>query len=114
MPRKPKQKAPAAEAKSGSWKWIILAGVVLGVSFACLGYLLSEDGDSIALALADDTPPKMVRIPGAAFVKATGYVTVAEQKPDPKKYPWVPEEKLVAGSAVFYPCEASLHGPWDT
>jgi len=37
------------------------------------------------------------------FVKATGYVTVAERKPDPKDYPGVPLEKLVAGSAVFRP-----------
>ena len=37
------------------------------------------------------------------FVKATGYVTVAEQKPDPKLYPDAPPEKLVAGSVVFRP-----------
>src|SRR4051794_23723292 len=30
------------------------------------------------------------------FVKATGYVTVAERKPDPKEFPGVPEENLVA------------------
>jgi len=37
------------------------------------------------------------------FVKATGYVTVAERQPDPKNFPGVPREKLVAGSAVFKP-----------
>ena len=37
----------------------------------------------------------------AAFVKATGYVTVAERTPDPKDYPGAPREALVAGSAVF-------------
>src|SRR5439155_1576279 len=37
------------------------------------------------------------------FVRATGYVTVAEQKPDPKLYPQVPAEKLVPGSIVFRP-----------
>ena len=37
------------------------------------------------------------------FVSATKYVTVAERKPDPKDYPGVPPEKLVAGSAVFVP-----------
>jgi formylglycine-generating enzyme len=37
------------------------------------------------------------------FVKATGYVTVAEQKPDPNLYPGVPPEKLVPGSIVFKP-----------
>src|SRR5215471_18644410 len=35
------------------------------------------------------------------FVDATHYVTVAERKPDPKDYPGVPPDKLVAGSAVF-------------
>ena len=39
----------------------------------------------------------------AAFVKATGYVTVAEQKPDPAEFPGVPADKLVAGSVVFTP-----------
>jgi formylglycine-generating enzyme len=35
------------------------------------------------------------------FVKATSYVTVAERKPDPKDFPGVPEDKLVAGAIVF-------------
>ncbi|MBX3111949.1 MAG: formylglycine-generating enzyme family protein [Fimbriimonadaceae bacterium] len=37
----------------------------------------------------------------AAFVTATGYVTEAERRPDPKAYPGVPAEKLVPGAAVF-------------
>jgi len=37
----------------------------------------------------------------AAFVKATGYVTVAEQKPTKEEFPDVPDNKLIAGSAVF-------------
>ena len=37
------------------------------------------------------------------FIDATHYVTVAERKPDPKDYPNVPPDKLVAGSAVFVP-----------
>ena len=35
------------------------------------------------------------------FVRATGYVTIAERKPDPKDFPGVPLDKLVAGSIVF-------------
>ena len=35
------------------------------------------------------------------FVKATGYVTVAEQKPTKEEFPTAPPENLVAGSAVF-------------
>ncbi|WP_243749185.1 formylglycine-generating enzyme family protein [Mucilaginibacter agri] len=39
----------------------------------------------------------------AAFVKATGYITVAEQKPTREEFPDAPEENLVAGSVVFTP-----------
>ena len=39
----------------------------------------------------------------ANFVKATGYVTVAEQKPTHEEFPDAPEESLVAGSVVFAP-----------
>ena len=39
----------------------------------------------------------------AAFVKATGYKTVAEQIPTEKEFPGVAPEKLVAGSIVFTP-----------
>jgi sulfatase modifying factor 1 len=35
------------------------------------------------------------------FVKATGFVTVAERALDPRDYPGVPADKLVSGSAVF-------------
>lgn len=35
------------------------------------------------------------------FVKATGYVTVAERKPRAEDYPGAPPENLVAGSVVF-------------
>ena len=37
------------------------------------------------------------------FVKATGYVTVAEKKPNPEDFPGVEADKLVAGSIVFFP-----------
>ena len=37
----------------------------------------------------------------AAFVKATGYVTVAERTPRAEDFPGVPREKLVAGSVIF-------------
>src|SRR5262249_14930832 len=37
------------------------------------------------------------------FVKKTGYVTVAERKPDPKDFPGAPPENLVPGSLVFTP-----------
>jgi sulfatase modifying factor 1 len=39
----------------------------------------------------------------AAFVAATGYVTIAERKPRQEDYPTAPPENLVAGSVVFAP-----------
>jgi sulfatase modifying factor 1 len=39
----------------------------------------------------------------AAFVEATGYVTVAEHTPTAAEFPGAPPEKLVAGSVVFTP-----------
>jgi formylglycine-generating enzyme required for sulfatase activity len=39
----------------------------------------------------------------AKFVKATGYVTVAERTPRPEDFPGAPPENLVAGSVVFSP-----------
>jgi formylglycine-generating enzyme required for sulfatase activity len=39
----------------------------------------------------------------AGFVKATGYVTVAEKKPTREEFPGAPDENLVAGSVVFHP-----------
>jgi len=39
----------------------------------------------------------------AAFVRATGYITVAEKKPTKEEFPTAPEANLVAGSTVFTP-----------
>lgn len=39
----------------------------------------------------------------AEFVKATGYITLAERKPTREEFPTAPEENLVAGSIVFIP-----------
>lgn len=39
----------------------------------------------------------------ARFVRATGYVTVAERKPRAEDFPGAPPENLVAGSVVFSP-----------
>jgi formylglycine-generating enzyme required for sulfatase activity len=39
----------------------------------------------------------------AAFVKATGYVTVSERTPRAEDFPGAPPENLVAGSVIFSP-----------
>jgi formylglycine-generating enzyme required for sulfatase activity len=46
----------------------------------------------------------------AAFVAATGYITVAERPLDPALYPGAPPENLVPGSLVFHMTD----GPVDT
>jgi len=48
----------------------------------------------------------------AAFVKATGYVTVAERTPRAEDFPGAPPENLVAGSVVFSPPDHPV--PLDT
>jgi sulfatase modifying factor 1 len=44
----------------------------------------------------------------AAFVAATGYVTVAERKPAAEDFPGAPPENLVPGSIVFTPPEGAV------
>lgn len=41
------------------------------------------------------------------FVQATGYVTLAEQAPDPADYPDIPPARLVPGGAVFIGAESN-------
>ena len=48
----------------------------------------------------------------AAFVKATGYRTVAERKPDAARYPGARPEQLVPGSAMFVPVDVPTRG-WE-
>ncbi len=65
---------------------------------------------------AEEAPAHQVRVDGftiestavtnvefAAFVEATGYVTVAERDLDPADYPGAPPENLQPGSLVFTP-----------
>jgi formylglycine-generating enzyme len=44
----------------------------------------------------------------AAFVEASGYVTIAEKAPRPEDFPGVPKDKLVAGSVCFHPPEEDV------
>ena len=70
----------------------------------------------------EEAPPHRVRVDAfeidpvpvtndrfAAFVKATGYLTVAERPVDPADFPGAPPENLVPGSLVFTPTD----GPVD-
>jgi len=44
----------------------------------------------------------------AAFVAATGYVTIAERTPTQEEFPTAPPENLVAGSTVFTPAQVPV------
>ena len=46
----------------------------------------------------------------ARFVKATGYVTIAERTPTAAEFPGAPPENLVAGSMVFTPTAGRVPG----
>src|SRR5438309_9827428 len=42
------------------------------------------------------------------FVRATGYVTIAERTPTRQEFPTAPEENLVAGAVVFAPTDQEV------
>jgi formylglycine-generating enzyme required for sulfatase activity len=85
-----------------------------------MGAAAAEDrqgsGPGCGDALADAQPVHRVYVDGfwmdrtevtnadfARFVRATGYVTVAERTPTAEEFPTAPRENLVAGSVVFDP-----------
>ncbi len=72
-------------------------------------FTMGDDGER-----PEEQPARRVSVPGfwidrhevtndefAAFVAATGYVTVAERGVDPARYPGVPAELLAPGGMVF-------------
>ena len=87
---------------------------------------LGQDANVVGMQATEDSRPiHRVRVSGfwmdrtevtnrqfAAFVKATGYVTVAERTPRAKDFPGVPPDDLVAGSVVFTPPDHAV--PLDT
>ncbi|MGA9305040.1 MAG: formylglycine-generating enzyme family protein [Candidatus Sulfotelmatobacter sp.] len=82
-----------------------------------MGALDPPATDQVAMHAAEDARPiHRVYVDGfwmdktdvtneefARFVKATGYVTIAERKPAAEDFPGAPPENLVAGSVVFSP-----------
>jgi len=72
-------------------------------------------------AMPDARPIHRVRVDGfwmdrtevtneefTRFVQATGYITIAEQKPKAEDFPGAPPENLVPGSTVFTPTEGPV------
>ncbi len=97
---------PKAETKSSDMSWTNGMVWILGGTF----HMGSEGGQT------DEKPVRQITVDGfwmdktevtneefEKFIKATGYVTIAERKPDPKDFPGADPEMLVAGSIVFHP-----------
>lgn len=72
-----------------------------GMPDAAPVHLVSVDGFWM-----DQTPVTNAEF--ARFVRATGYLTIAERQPDPEDYPGALPELLAPGSAVFTPPPADV------
>src|SRR5437899_4719684 len=84
-----------------------------------MGATVNGEGSSeMPMASNDSGPIHRVRVDGfwmdvtpvtneqfEKFVKATGYVTIAERTPTTEEFPTAPAENLVAGSVVFAPTD---------
>src|SRR5438094_4787089 len=77
--------------------------------------------DEMPMASNDAEPVHRVRVNGfwmdataltneefEKFVKATGYITIAERTPTKEEFPGAPPEDLVAGSTVFTPTKNTV------
>jgi formylglycine-generating enzyme required for sulfatase activity len=102
--------APVPDSVPGGMVWITGGEFSMGAQDA-------PDMNEVGMqATTDSRPIHRVYVDGfwmditdvtneefAKFVKATGYVTVAERKPRAEDFPGAPPENLVAGSVVFSP-----------
>lgn len=78
----------------------------LGKDATVVGMQATEDSRPIHRVVVDGFWMDRTEVTNrqfAAFVKATGYVTVAERTPTAEEFPGAPPENLVAGSVVFSP-----------
>ena len=101
---------PAPSATPAGMVWIPGGEFSMGAADS------PSDGEVGMQATRDSRPIHRVYVDGffmdktdvtnaefAKFVKATGYVTVAERKPRAEDFPGAPPENLVAGAVVFSP-----------
>lgn len=108
-PTVPNVIAAPAKAPSGM-VWIAGGEFTMGLAdprdSACGGHEAMDDARPLHRVYVDPFWIDATEVTNAQFerfVRATGYVTVAERKPSPEDYPDAPEENLVAGSIVFAP-----------
>jgi formylglycine-generating enzyme required for sulfatase activity len=105
-------KTPASRPAPEGMVWIP------GGEFSMGSAANGRGSDEMPMASNDAGPVHRVRVDGfwmdvtpvtneqfEKFVKATGYVTIAERAPTKEEFPTAPEENLVAGSVVFAPTD---------
>ena len=92
--------APPAPAPEGM-AWIPPGRFSMGSDYGPFGDARPIHAVELDGFWMDKTPATNEQF--ARFVRETGYVTVAERKPDPKDFPGVPPEALVPGAVVFSP-----------
>src|SRR6266404_7266420 len=105
-----KTKAPGKAPKEMVW--------IPGGEFSMGAAVNGEGGHEMPMASNDAGPIHRVHVDGFwmdtapvineqfnKFVKATGYVTIAERTPTKEEFPTAPAENLVAGSVVFAPTD---------
>ncbi len=109
--------AAAPEPAPGGMAWIPGGEFSMGAMDP-----LGQDANVVGMqATTDSRPIHRVYVDGfwmdktevtnqrfAAFVKATGYVTLAEKTPRAEAYPGAPPENLVAGSVIFSPPDQAV------
>jgi len=124
LPTKPNTMPPPGPAPAGM-VWIPGGEFSMGAADP-----VGADMNDVGMHATDDSRPvHRVYVDGfwmdktdvtneqfARFVKATGYVTVAERTPTAEEFPGAPPENLVAGSVVFsppdHPVELNDHFQW--
>jgi formylglycine-generating enzyme required for sulfatase activity len=94
-------KAPAPGPPPAGMVWIPGGEFWMGCENCGMPDALPVHLVSVAGFWMDSTPITNQQF--AAYVKATGYVTVAERRPNPAEFPGVPLDSLVPGSVVFTP-----------
>jgi formylglycine-generating enzyme len=103
-----------AQPKSNPPGMVWISGGEFSMGAAVSGHGSCE----MAMPSNDAAPTHRVRVDGfwmdatavtneefEKFVKATGYVTIAERAPTKEEFPTAPDENLVAGAVVFAPTD---------
>ncbi|MGE5208040.1 MAG: formylglycine-generating enzyme family protein, partial [Alphaproteobacteria bacterium] len=111
QPTVPNRNSPPGKAPEGM-VWIsggeFSMGAVVGGEGSHVMPMSSNDSQPVHRVYVDgfwmDTTP-VTNAQFEKFVKATGYLTIAERTPTKEEFPTAPEENLVAGSVVFAPTD---------